>query len=543
MRNPFISFAALQTQRTCKNVLTLLLFAFPVFTTPIVGAHQNPVFNITDYGGSGDYIDENHNSTDNLGPYNAAVAAIDAAGGYGTIVFPAGQFRFSGDAVLGFGKNLLGFGRYGTGLVFASGSLVFGTDPEHPFNGKLSGVSISRTGDFSAIPAGSVGIKALYYQYPVIEDCYIATHDIGIKTGNLSLGLKIANTVVYDIKTTSLWLHDAIQTTLFDVDFGKDANIHDPSNAFIVFSGMTDTVNYDLGNPLGISDTPPHAVFKWENYTSTNGIFQFSHLNIEHVNTIFWSDANTPLINHLQVTNSRLTSFGKFAEFDDATKMTALDISHNPQISFYTATTLKAPSTSSFSNNVVSGWLVFDGGDTGTGDLNVSNNTFQTDTMLTGNWKALVSVGNRFRYDTNVEINYILTATGNVTSVGNTKQVGTQPPTILPGNILQPAWVEVTPLSSWINFNATSEQVAGYRKNTTGDVELRGLLKNGTNAGTPLLTVLPAGYRPNKREFFAVAAPGGAIIRVEPDGGVRLDTPGSNNSFLSLSGIHFTASP
>lgn len=72
-------------------------------------------------------------------------------------------------------------------------------------------------------------------------------------------------------------------------------------------------------------------------------------------------------------------------------------------------------------------------------------------------------------------------------------------------------WHAPTLLNGWINFGGTF-QVAQYRLDSTGRVDLRGLIKSGTTtAGTALLT-LPALYRPASDRQIGLVAGGGAFL-------------------------------
>jgi hypothetical protein len=381
-------------------------------------------YNIMAFGGKGDGV------TDNLEAFNNVMAAIIAAGGYGSICFPEGVFLFSDNAVATARINIIGSSRYGTELKFSSGSLILG-DADHlpsplSFNGRIAHLTISRDSSFPP-PAGSIGIKALYYQYIVIDDVFIVTHDIGLKTGNgtstLSSGLKITNSVIFNIGSSDLWLEDAIQTTLINVDFGKGGVLNDPTNAFIVFSGVTDTFDAIACKFFG----SPATAFSWENYTSTNGIFQLSHIHVEGPELLCRSDAGTARINHLQITNSRLTADTKLWDFNAATELTSLDISHNPQISFVEDTTITKLYRARFCSNVCAGGLIFAGG--GDGELSLLDNTFQTAVVLSGAWTVLHSLFNKMRGPTST---YTLTATGNVVSKFNTDKNGVVIPLLYP---------------------------------------------------------------------------------------------------------------
>lgn len=93
--------------------------------------------------------------------------------------------------------------------------------------------------------------------------------------------------------------------------------------------------------------------------------------------------------------------------------------------------------------------------------------------------------------------------------------------------------------NSWVNYGS-GWQVAGLWKDASGIVRLRGLIKTGT-VGQSAFT-LPPGYRPPFSETFAINSNSAfGRLDVQSDGLVVPQTP-SNNTYVSLSGIHFRTS-
>jgi len=89
--------------------------------------------------------------------------------------------------------------------------------------------------------------------------------------------------------------------------------------------------------------------------------------------------------------------------------------------------------------------------------------------------------------------------------------------------------------SSWIHYSGYG--AAGFRKDPTGRVALKGLIQSGTINAT--IFTLPAGYRPPKEMLFAPSNNQNSTtdLRVKPDGTVVLAS--GTNSWLSLDGIEF----
>ena len=93
--------------------------------------------------------------------------------------------------------------------------------------------------------------------------------------------------------------------------------------------------------------------------------------------------------------------------------------------------------------------------------------------------------------------------------------------------------------NNWVNFNAPTNETAGFLKDPFGFVHLKGLVKSGT-VGTVIFT-LPAGYRPSLAKI--VAASGSDVAT--RDNTVTLLVTGTvtancaTNTYFSLDGITF----
>lgn len=98
-------------------------------------------------------------------------------------------------------------------------------------------------------------------------------------------------------------------------------------------------------------------------------------------------------------------------------------------------------------------------------------------------------------------------------------------------------WIPVTFTNSWVNYDTTTFGACAYRKDASGTVFLKGLVKTGT-MGTGIFT-LPAGYRPEKTCHIATIANGAfAGINIAYATGIVMAQYGSNVWF-SLDGISF----
>jgi hypothetical protein len=107
----------------------------------------------------------------------------------------------------------------------------------------------------------------------------------------------------------------------------------------------------------------------------------------------------------------------------------------------------------------------------------------------------------------------------------------------MPGNSFLYSWLTPAFQNGWLNYDAFYNQ-AGYYRDTSNRVYLRGLVRTGT-ANTTIFT-LPSGYRPVRRELFCVMS-NGAIARVDVliDGQVLMMS--GSNVWISLDRISFLA--
>lgn len=92
--------------------------------------------------------------------------------------------------------------------------------------------------------------------------------------------------------------------------------------------------------------------------------------------------------------------------------------------------------------------------------------------------------------------------------------------------------------NSWVNYSG-SDAAAAYMKDLSGFVHLKGTVKSGTL--NSVIFTLPAGYRPQEYENFAVVCNGAfGVINIAPSGDVKMQAGGSN-AYITLSGITFRA--
>jgi hypothetical protein len=100
----------------------------------------------------------------------------------------------------------------------------------------------------------------------------------------------------------------------------------------------------------------------------------------------------------------------------------------------------------------------------------------------------------------------------------------------------QEAWTPLTLQNGWVNDVST----AAYRKNSFGEVEVKGRIKNGSTGIGTAIAPLPVGYRTAERKSYAVICHNGSNavagqVDVNTDGTIVFIAGG--NIYLSLDDI------
>jgi hypothetical protein len=106
------------------------------------------------------------------------------------------------------------------------------------------------------------------------------------------------------------------------------------------------------------------------------------------------------------------------------------------------------------------------------------------------------------------------------------------------------AWKPLNYIGGWGDLGVY--EGGGYRKDREGTVQLRGLVtqKEGLPAQSPIIGVLPDGYRPAKRQVLATY--GGnpdtaARVDVLPDGSLTVVVgPTTEMDYITLTGLSFS---
>lgn len=100
-------------------------------------------------------------------------------------------------------------------------------------------------------------------------------------------------------------------------------------------------------------------------------------------------------------------------------------------------------------------------------------------------------------------------------------------------------WLAPALAANWANFGA-GEVAAGYRKDATGQVWIKGLVKKSVALAPPdTVFTLPVGYRPAANWRFVTHSAAGTATWVVTTAGLVQLTSGGSATNTSLTGISF----
>lgn len=102
-------------------------------------------------------------------------------------------------------------------------------------------------------------------------------------------------------------------------------------------------------------------------------------------------------------------------------------------------------------------------------------------------------------------------------------------------------WQAPTFQNTWVDFDPTTYNAAGYWRDREGAVRLRGLIKKPTaGVAGETMVVLPVGYRPSRTEIFAVLS-ASALGEVRITAGGLVQFFAGSNAWVTLDGLTFRA--
>ncbi len=393
-----------------------------------------PIFNVKAYGAAGD------GTTDDLEAIKSAIAAATSAGG-GTILFPAGTYRTSGEIVItSHHINLLGVGVGATDIrcdASVMKAIRFG------FKGTTPGTSITAsycsvskmdvTRALGTIPVDSVGIAWESFakcseQDVVVRNHYYCRSFEGGANG-ISTAWRGLNCYAGNATRAYVWFKGAAGVTFYGAYFGYGSEIADPVYCIEV-SGKANDINFTDATviPHGGRPTRPD-VFGFTNYTSTTGVFSLINFNTENVRYAFVSDDSSPNVNELKIVGGRWASRApNLFNLDSATTLSNFSISGGATVAgnfdFPAASLWSKVQGCFFGGAVTLTGGVVPGAKGKSADMAFNGNTCNGSLTASGAWDALSVEGNAVRGTITNK------ATGNVT-FGDNGQIETLKPFVM----------------------------------------------------------------------------------------------------------------
>lgn len=173
-------------------------------------------------------------------------------------------------------------------------------------------------------------------------------------------------------------------------------------------------------------------------------------------------------------------------------------------------------------------------------DTIVSKGITGTTGWLQQNFQMTAAAGRTGARYATIKLQCAIPGTSGTTSVDidSVEAFSLGEPWFNPGDTMPDGTTAGSFANSWVDYGGSTSAVS-FRKDKTGRVWLKGVMKDGTVAsGTPAFT-LPAGFRPSDNTYLAVDANGAhGTLEIQTDGDVCVMN-GSNLS-VSLDGLSFS---
>jgi hypothetical protein len=482
-------------------------------------------------------VDFSNYCSDNTGATDCSsnFATAETAANGGTILVHSGTYRLN-NVVLHGSTTLRGDSRRSTilrGDLSAATVLKLGVAATgQGWTGKISDLSVVRAN--GTLPGGTIGISAENVSYGTLENVELSLHDIAIKTNNswsaTTLGLNMDRVFIHDC-VVHAWLKNIAEVHMLDCEFGMNGGeqVVAASNLMII-DGSTNDVR--LKRTQFIPRNAPNTTvgIKWINIPDTNpGYYTFEDINLENLDTGFQSEASCHRVAELVVANSRLTGeAGKLFDFNAATDLINPNFTANSLGRFATTSTIKNLRWATFMGNFVSIPLIFDGGSGASpGDnLTLSGNTFTAAPTFMGVWGSLILSSNALVYNGATDVGIDTSgATGKIVQMGNVKDYGTQPPSVLLGSLTVNGGISAVGSGSPFSIRATN--AAGYSS---------ALFLDSANAYKGEIGYGNSGTNAAYASRFYIATPSGTNLAFFPGDTLQ-------GLWYSNSGLHVGASP
>jgi hypothetical protein len=167
-----------------------------------------------------------------------------------------------------------------------------------------------------------------------------------------------------------------------------------------------------------------------------------------------------------------------------------------------------------------------------------------------GSWEALWYVVTPGQTQYSVQTNFILTHYDNsnwrhnsnwlLIAVKNGDAASQYGLKFMPTNSMHYTWISPTFTDNWQTYPGGTWNDAGYYKDSENRVHLRGAVSDGTVGNGAEIFILPAGFRPAKRELFVVIT-NQLLGRVDISTDGRVIPHTTNNAWVSLDNLSFKA--
>lgn len=174
--------------------------------------------------------------------------------------------------------------------------------------------------------AGTVGLQFNEWNNGTVRDLVVHEHGYGVlvlgPTGSVGIQLVFDNLRIYDCRDAYMWIEGAAGVYVTGgSEFGRNGVAESPQpRACVVIRGDANDIRFSNTNIIprhsGSSTTD---CISFENQFNATGYFPFTDFNTEAIRSFIKTDASTPIVNALIVSNSRIACDGSFANQNAAT--------------------------------------------------------------------------------------------------------------------------------------------------------------------------------------------------------------------------------
>ncbi|MDQ1090943.1 hypothetical protein QE400_000356 [Xanthomonas sacchari] len=350
---------------------------------------------VKDYGAIGDGV------TDDTAAFLAALSD------YRSVYVPRGYYKITNTLIISKSSfRLWGDGIDNSNLVFTSAvgtCIQIGSGGDAADYVSLAGLTITR--DYTSAPASNcIGISWDTFGYGQEFNVAVRRQFHGRLLTNTSAGGGVSvnyrgvSVIATDCVLSYCKIVNVADAQFIGSEFGRNGGELFAPEFCVEYTGQC--------NNIGFTDCiilPRHAnaptstqAFRWNGQGNDTGIFVFTNTNVENVQYVFGSDANTPSITEMKAVNCRFTASGNGGSIfgiNAATRFKNLRLANvNMSNGAVELNNVKWSSiVGCFMDSLTLGSV-----DTasGNGDCQVVGNTVTGGVTITGSWTRLSVVGN-----------------------------------------------------------------------------------------------------------------------------------------------------